>query len=98
MVMYAGRIVEHGPVADVLNAPIHPYTRGLLDSLPALATPGQKLAQIPGSTPSLLALPPGCPFAPRCPRAAAICATDPPAVGDARHGAVCHHPLTAALA
>jgi peptide/nickel transport system ATP-binding protein len=93
MVMYAGRIVEAGPVADVLRAPRHPYTRGLLDSLPALAEPGQKLAQIPGSTPSLLSLPPGCPFAPRCPRASATCATDPPLVGDARHLAVCHHPL-----
>ena len=93
MVMYAGRIVEHGPVAEVLRAPIHPYTRGLLDSLPALATPGGRLAQIPGSTPSLLSLPPGCPFAPRCPRASDACRADPPAVGDARHGALCHHPL-----
>jgi peptide/nickel transport system ATP-binding protein len=95
MVMYAGRIVERGPVAEVLRAPIHPYTRGLLDSLPALATPGQKLAQIPGSTPSLLSLPPGCPFAPRCPRASDVCSTAPPLVGDARHGALCHHPLEA---
>jgi len=93
MVMYAGRIVERGAVADVLRAPIHPYTRGLLDSLPALAAPGEKLAQIPGSTPSLLALPPGCPFAPRCPRVSDACRTDPPLVGDARHGALCHHPL-----
>ena len=95
MVMYAGRIVEHGPVAEVLHAPLHPYTRGLLDSLPALATPGERLAQIPGSTPSLLSLPPGCPFAPRCPRASEACRTDPPLVGDARHGALCHHPLGA---
>jgi peptide/nickel transport system ATP-binding protein len=93
IVMYAGRIVERGPVAEVLRAPIHPYTRGLLDSLPALATPGEKLSQIPGSTPSLLALPPGCPFAPRCPRASEVCRTDPPLVGDAQHGALCHHPL-----
>jgi peptide/nickel transport system ATP-binding protein len=96
MVMYAGRIVERGAVADVLRAPIHPYTRGLLDSLPALAAPGEKLAQIPGSTPSLLALPPGCPFAPRCPRVSEACRADPPLVGDARHGAVCHHPLEVA--
>ncbi|MCC7426237.1 MAG: ABC transporter ATP-binding protein [Alphaproteobacteria bacterium] len=95
MVMYAGRIVERGPVAEVLHAPLHPYTRGLLDSLPALATPGQRLAQIPGSTPSLLSLAPGCPFAPRCARASTACGTDPPQVGDARHGALCHHPLGA---
>jgi len=93
MVMYAGRIVERGPVADVLRVPLHPYTRGLLDSLPALATPGQKLAQIPGSPPSLLALPPGCAFSPRCPCASAACSTQPPPVGDERHGAQCHHPI-----
>ena len=96
MVMYAGRIVERGTVAEVLRAPIHPYTRGLLDSLPALAAPGEKLAQIPGSAPSLLALPPGCPFAPRCPRASEACRADPPLVGDARHGALCRHPLEVA--
>lgn len=93
MVMYAGRIVEYGPVAEVLRAPIHPYTRGLLDSLPTLATPGERLTQIPGSAPSLLALPPGCPFAPRCPRASEACRTDPPLAGDTRHGALCHHAL-----
>jgi peptide/nickel transport system ATP-binding protein len=96
MVMYAGRIVERGPVAEVLRAPIHPYTRGLLNSLPALATPGEKLAQIPGTTPSLLTLPPGCPFAPRCPRASDACRTDPPLVGDSQRGALCHHPLEVA--
>jgi oligopeptide/dipeptide ABC transporter ATP-binding protein len=85
LVMYAGRIVESGPVAAVLRAPLHPYTRGLLDSLPAMARPGERLNQIPGSTPSLLSLPPGCPFAPRCPRADAACATDPPVA--ARPGA-----------
>jgi peptide/nickel transport system ATP-binding protein len=62
LVMYAGRIVESGPVAAVLRAPLHPYTRGLLDSLPAMARPGEKLNQIPGSTPALLSLPPGCPL------------------------------------
>ena len=93
MVMYAGRIVESGPVATTLRAPRHPYTRGLLDSLPATAKPGDKLNQIPGTTPSLLALPPGCPFAPRCAYADAICATDPPTIES--HGRVlrCHHPL-----
>jgi peptide/nickel transport system ATP-binding protein len=93
MVMYAGRIVESGAVATTLRAPRHPYTRGLLDSLPATAKPGEKLKQIPGTTPSLLALPPGCPFAPRCAHADALCATDPPTLES--HGRVlrCHHPL-----
>jgi peptide/nickel transport system ATP-binding protein len=96
LVMYAGRIVESGNVAEVLRAPLHPYTRGLLDSLPAIASPGQKLNQIPGSTPSLLSLPPGCPFAPRCPRATEVCRTDPPAVTRDGRLALCHHPLEAA--
>jgi peptide/nickel transport system ATP-binding protein len=91
--MYAGRIVESGPVGAVLRAPLHPYTRGLLDSLPAMAEPGQRLAQIPGSAPSLLALPQGCPFAPRCAHADATCATPPPRVERPGRHALCHHPL-----
>jgi len=93
IVLYLGRIMEFGPVADVLRAPLHPYTRGLLDSLPAMARPGQKLRQIPGSTPSPLHVPPGCPFAPRCAHADEICRSDPPLVGHQHHGAFCHHPL-----
>ena len=96
IVLYLGRIVEYGPVSDVLRAPLHPYTRGLLDSLPALAAPGQKLTQIPGSTPSPLNVPPGCPFAPRCSHADDLCRSEPPPVGDERHGAFCHHPLAGA--
>ncbi len=93
MVMYAGRIVESGPVAATLRAPRHPYTHGLLLSLPALAKPGEKLAQIPGTTPSLLSLPSGCPFRPRCPRATGICATEPPEVATPGRAALCHHPM-----
>jgi peptide/nickel transport system ATP-binding protein len=93
MVMYAGRIVESGPVAATLRAPRHPYTRGLLDSLPAMARPGEKLNQIPGTTPSLLSLPAGCPFRPRCPRGDEACAADPPAVTSPGRLALCHHPL-----
>jgi peptide/nickel transport system ATP-binding protein len=93
LVMYAGRIVESGPVDAVLRSPLHPYTRGLLDSLPAMAAPGERLNQIPGSTPSLLSLPPGCPFAPRCARATDICRTDPPRVEPPGRLALCHHPL-----
>lgn len=96
LVMYAGRIVESGPVGAVLRAPLHPYTRGLLDSLPAMAQPGQRLAQIPGTAPSLLALPQGCPFAPRCARADAACTAPPPRVERAGRHALCHHPLDAA--
>jgi peptide/nickel transport system ATP-binding protein len=95
IVLYLGRIVEFGPVSDVLRAPLHPYTRGLLDSLPAMADPGQKLRQIPGSTPSPLHVTPGCPFAPRCAHADDLCRSEPPAVGDQHHGAFCHHPLPA---
>ena len=96
IVLYLGRIVEFGPVADVLHAPLHPYTRGLLDSLPAMADPGRKLRQIPGSTPSPLNMTPGCPFAPRCAHADDLCKSEPPPVGDQRHGAFCHHPLPGA--
>jgi len=79
-VMYAGRIVEEGPAADVLDMPLHPYTRGLLDSVPARnATHGKgaRLRQIPGMTPSLLKLAPGCAFRERCERAVDACSAMP---------------------
>jgi peptide/nickel transport system ATP-binding protein len=93
LVMYAGRIIEEGPVAAVLRTPWHPYTAGLLKSLPANAAPGQDLFQIPGATPSLLGLPPGCPFAPRCDRADAVCNVEPPRLGDGTRAVRCHHAL-----
>ena len=77
-VMYAGRIVESGSVAEVLEHPLHPYTRGLIDSVPSHNRRGERLAQIPGMTPSLTALPAGCAFRPRCPRAIAACAAEIP--------------------
>ena len=61
-VMYAGRIVEQGAVDEVLDRPLHPYTRGLIDSVPRRNERGEPLRQIPGMTPSLLNLPPGCAF------------------------------------
>jgi len=76
-VMYAGRIVEHGPVDAVLDAPLHPYTMGLIDSLPSENRRGQRLRQIPGMTPNLLSLPAGCAFAARCPRASDVCGVAP---------------------
>ena len=77
-VMYAGRIVESGSVAEVLERPMHPYTRGLIGSVPSHNRRGERLAQIPGMAPSLTALPAGCAFRPRCPRAIAMCSTEIP--------------------
>ncbi|GKS92992.1 ABC transporter ATP-binding protein [Acidovorax sp. SUPP2825] len=95
-VMYAGRIVEHGTVDDVLDHPQHPYTQGLIGSLPSANRRGERLRQIPGMAPSLLHMPPGCAFAPRCARASAACGT-PPAITHPRadapaHAVRCFHP------
>ena len=76
-IMYAGRIVETGPARSVLASPGHPYTRGLLASLPGSA-PGTRLAAIPGAVPDLAALPPGCAFGPRCPDRFAACEASRP--------------------
>ncbi len=76
-VMYAGRIVEKGAVSEVLDAPMHPYTAGLIGSVPSRNKRGEPLRQIPGMTPSLLSLPPGCAFRSRCPRAADACLQEP---------------------
>ncbi|WP_073947276.1 ABC transporter ATP-binding protein [Streptomyces kebangsaanensis] len=77
-VMYAGRIVESAPVHDIYKAPAHPYTRGLLDSIPRLDRKGRELYAIKGLPPNLLAVPPGCAFHPRCPLARDVCRTDVP--------------------
>ncbi|MCC6468066.1 MAG: ABC transporter ATP-binding protein [Alphaproteobacteria bacterium] len=84
-VMYAGRIVEKGDVRAVLERPLHPYTIGLIGSIPSHNRRGVPLRQIPGMTPSLLRLPAGCPFRTRCPRADAACVNDiPPQIIDGR--------------
>ena len=95
-VMYAGRIVETGPVDDLLDRPAHPYTHGLIHSIPSATARGERLAPIPGMTPSLIGLPPGCPFAPRCGRADAACATAPRLRDIAPDRWLrCHHPMGA---
>ena len=76
-VMYAGRIVETGPVRAIFRNPAHPYTRGLLASMPG-GHPGERLRAIDGSVPLLGALPPGCAFNPRCPDRFDPCTTAPP--------------------
>ncbi|HEV7625327.1 MAG TPA: ABC transporter ATP-binding protein, partial [Streptomyces sp.] len=91
-VMYAGRIVETAPVGELYRAPAHPYTRGLLDSIPRLDQKGQQLNAIKGLPPSLLRIPPGCSFHPRCPMSRPVCHADEPPlyeVGPGRASA-CH--------
>ncbi|AXG80076.1 ABC transporter ATP-binding protein [Streptomyces paludis] len=85
-VMYAGRIVETAPVHDIYRAPAHPYTRGLLDSIPRLDQKGRELYAIKGLPPNLLRIPPGCAFNPRCPMAQDICRTEVPPLLDAGGG------------
>jgi oligopeptide transport system ATP-binding protein len=77
-VMYAGKLVERSDVFDLYANPAHPYTKGLLDSIPRLDQKGQELAAIGGLPPNLMKIPPGCPFNPRCVYARDICCVDPP--------------------
>ncbi|MCE7877098.1 MAG: ABC transporter ATP-binding protein [Betaproteobacteria bacterium PRO3] len=93
-VMYAGRIVESGPVDAVIGNPLHPYTRGLLDSVPALAAEGRRLVPIPGIPLAPAELDGGCAFRHRCPRASALCAVAPVETYPAPDRSLrCHHPL-----
>ena len=82
-VMYAGRIVEIGPVREVIKAPRHPYTVGLMGSIPSLKGEAKRLVQIPGSMPRLDSIPPGCPFNPRCPYVFARCIVERPELAPA---------------
>ena len=92
-VMYAGKIVEQGETNEIIDTPLHPYTVGLINSVPGNNHPGEKLNQIPGMTPALLNLPEGCSFRLRCPRADGACENDPPMTEPAPgHRVHCFHP------
>jgi len=78
VVMYAGRIAEIGPVKDVISEAKHPYTQGLMGSIPSITGELDRLVQIPGSMPRLSAIPPGCPFNPRCPKVFDRCYVERP--------------------
>ncbi len=89
-VMYAGRVVEDGPVREIYHRPAHPYTRALLSAIPRLGGGARRLVSIPGQPPSLIDLPTGCRFAPRCSCRMPVCDEYPPTLpaGDG-HGAAC---------
>jgi len=92
VVMYAGRIVEQGPTADVLRHPLHPYTKGLIASRPVPGERRRRLYSIPGQVPDLAELPPWCAFYDRCERATDACRRGiPPLVGDETRQAACIH-------
>ncbi len=89
-VMYAGRVVEYGPVDAIIENPLHPYTMGLLESAPDLWGP-KRIMGIPGTPPDLRAPPPGCPFHPRCPRKINLCdKSEPPIVKIDDRLVACH--------
>jgi peptide/nickel transport system ATP-binding protein len=92
-VMYAGRIIETGPSRDIITQPRHPYTIGLIGSLPGVRKAGSRLQQIPGMMPNLTAIPPGCAFHPRCFLAQPVCRQQRPELNlldGSAHWAACH--------
>ncbi|GAB3805145.1 ABC transporter ATP-binding protein [Micromonospora zhanjiangensis] len=106
MIMYAGRVVETGGLREVYDTMGHPYTRGLMASIPDLDGPRERLVPIPGAPPDLMRLPSGCPFRPRCAFATDVCATERPDLAPVpgpgavdgglpspagSHRAACHH-------
>jgi peptide/nickel transport system ATP-binding protein len=96
-VMYSGRIAEIGPVRDVVQNPLHPYAKGLMGAIPTLTSDAERLVQIPGSMPRLSAIPPGCPFNPRCAFAFDRCRVErPEPVVHGTQAVACHLYDTAA--
>jgi len=93
IVMYAGHVAESAGADELYHAPRHPYTLGLLSSIARLdRRRTERLRPIPGQPPSLIRVPPGCPFHPRCAFATEICSREmPPLTGPASHLAACHH-------
>lgn len=91
MIMYAGRIVEDGTVAEIFAQPKHPYTRLLIDSIPNPANGKKIIRPIPGDPPNLVDRPSGCAFHPRCPSAMAVCATEVPSLAKLGQGRVACH-------
>ncbi len=90
-VMYAGRIAEIGPVDQVINQPMHPYSVGLMGAIPSLEQERNRLVQIPGAMPRLSAIPHGCAFHPRCARAFEPCANErPPLLAEGTRRVACH--------
>ena len=92
-VMYAGRIVESGNVDEVLGRPLHPYTAGLIASLPGQTARGRALVPVPGMTPSPLERPSGCAFRTRCSRTQPDCTSEPAETASGTRSVRCHHPL-----
>ncbi|MFG6611640.1 ABC transporter ATP-binding protein [Sulfitobacter sp. 1A12057] len=95
-VLYCGNVVERGRTRELIEAPAHPYTRGLIDSIPDLGNRHERLKQIPGTVPDIRNLPRGCNFRDRCPRAQALCAKIEPDLMPQRGSlsAACHFPLS----
>jgi peptide/nickel transport system ATP-binding protein len=91
-VMYAGKVVEQGATDDVIDRPVHPYTVGLLGSVPSANKRGQRLYQITGMAPNMMALPEGCAFKARCPRRAPECEVQPEITHSHARAFRCHHP------
>jgi peptide/nickel transport system ATP-binding protein len=95
-VMYAGQLLEYGPTDEVLEAPLHPYTQGLMRSYPRLIGPKERLQPIPGEPPNLLEPPGGCRFCPRCPESETGCRDERPPWREHRenHYVLCHRIAT----
>jgi peptide/nickel transport system ATP-binding protein len=91
-VMYGGQVVERGPVAEIMDNPQHPYTIGLMSAMPGLDRPGDRLAIVPGTVPTIAAMPDGCRFRTRCAFATPACAKRPPLAALAPgHDVACHY-------